>query len=93
MVRIFLAHISNDISSAYNDTTLFDRVWKTKGFVEQGFANTEIAMMLADSTKDLPGKPVGANSSSVSVMVQVCNVMFLLRVVHMLTVVSRSFGR
>ena len=67
-----MANISNDISSAFNDTTLFDTIHKIKGFVEQGFSNTEISMMLADSTKDVGGqKQTGTNLSSISIMVQV----------------------
>jgi hypothetical protein len=72
MVRLYMANISNDVSAAFNDTTLFDKVWKTKGFVEQGMTNSDIALMMADGTtssaEEIKG---GASVATISCMVQV----------------------
>jgi hypothetical protein len=69
LVRIFLAELSNDISSSFNDTTLFDKLYKTKGFMEQGLRNAEIAEMMTDTTLEQGAVVVG--ESRISMLAQV----------------------
>ena len=72
MIRIFMANCSNETSSAFNDTTIFDKCWKIKGFVDQGMGNKMISEMLTDSTLLDRNKDGSAESiSRVSMLLQV----------------------
>jgi hypothetical protein len=67
MIRIYMAEAANNTASCFNDNTLYDKVYKVKGFLEQGLNNSEIAAMVSDST--INGEK--ATASRVSIMVQV----------------------
>jgi hypothetical protein len=69
MIRIYMAEVANNTAAAFNDNTLYDKVYKVKGFMEQGLTNIEIAAMVSDST--INGDTAINSSSRVSMIVQV----------------------
>ena len=74
MIRIFMAELSNETSSSLNDTTLFDKVWKVKAYLQSGLGNVEISdLMTAKSgaLRDKSNPMKKMTTARVSMMVQV----------------------
>jgi len=69
MIRIYMAEVANNTAAAFNDNTLYDKVYKVKGFLEQGLNNSEIAAMVSDST--INNSSATSSSARVSMIVQV----------------------
>jgi hypothetical protein len=69
MIRVYIAEVANKTAASFNDNTLYDKVHKIKGFLEQGLTNVQIAAMLSDST--INDNTALNSSARVSMIVQV----------------------